>query len=554
MSALSKIGTALSLLLILLVILPFIGYATASMVIDPSLGSLRYNGIFKYEFRVGVEGDAHVRITYSSSLRKGSSWVLVPRFISWVNRTLHGRILGWTLEEPEKYTGSHYYFYQVLVFSFVSDNAGFEIIIEYDFPLAAMVIEPESTHGIFYSPQIGFEENNLLEAAVAFPEKFKARVNETIAIGKHDLYRADEGSNSSYIIFKNIPPGDNLLRIQIGFDSTCSAVETVTLKNGLFEFTTVARYEKQAEKIIDFYNATYDALANIFNVTLDHVKVRFFIPDFYTLMSIGGYIPFKGGKLGDIYINLVYTRYVEGYLEVVALHEIIHHFMWKAGVSPEKLLWFHEGIAQFISIEIAESMGRRGAGMIKEEINEAIRKLNLSTESNLKFLTEWTPYNMPRENVVLYVSAYYIISKLAKEYGGLEYYARFFTLIKGVNLESNTMLCYYLSLAANKSVFDEFNSWGFNLPEIYTHWPLILEVREAIDSISPVNPFLQPFKKIAELFYLTVVSGEAPQGIVRSLLLAALFIARNASLIALVTYLCILFFTILLLALGSRRK
>ncbi|MEM2321149.1 MAG: hypothetical protein QXS79_04625 [Candidatus Bathyarchaeia archaeon] len=554
MRELSKLCAALPLLLILLVILFFVGYATASIIIDLGLGFPRYNGIFKYEFRVSVEGDTHVKITYSSSLRRGSSWVLVPRFISWVNRTLHGRLLGWTIEEPEKYTGSHYYFYQALVFSFVSDNVGFEIIIEYDFPLAAMVIELESTHGIFYSPQIGFEENNLFEAVVAFPEKFRARVNETIAIGKHDLYRADEGSNSSHIIFKNIPPSDNLLRIQIGFDSTRSAADTVTLKNGLFEFTTVTRYESQAKKIMDLYNVTYNALANIFNVTLDHVKVRFFIPDFYTLMLIGGYIPFKGGNLGDIYINLVYTRYVEGYLEVVALHEIIHHFIWKAGVSPEKLLWFHEGIAQFISIEIAEGMGYRGAGMIKEEISETIRKLDLSAESNFKFLTEWTPYHMPKETVILYTSAYYIISELAKEYGGLEYYTRFFTLIKDVNLESNAMLCHYLSLAANRSVFDKFNSWGFNLPEIYTHWPLILEVRGAINNISPVNPFLQPFRKIAELFYWAVISGEAPQSIAEPLLLAALFIARNASLIALVTYLCILFLIIFLLALGSRRK
>lgn len=552
--ALSRLRIVAPLLIILLATLFAGRYIIAQASIDPNLNFPKHNGIFKYEFRVSVEGSAHVKITYKSGFGRGSSWVFVPRFISWVNRTLHGRLIEWIIDEPEKYTGSQYYFYKVLAFSFISDSAGFELIIEYDFPLAAIVIESESTRGVFYSPQIGFEEDSLFEAIIVFPKEFKARVNEAVALGKYGYYGADRNSNSSYIIFKNIPSGDNLLRLQVTFDSMRSVTDIITLRSGIFEFTTVARYEGYAKKIIDLYDKTYDMLTSIFNVTLDHVKAKFFIPDPHTLMSLGGYIPFSGGTLGDIYINFMFTRYVEGYLEVVALHELVHHFMWRAGVSPERFLWFHEGMAQFISIEIAERMGYEGARMVKEEINGVIRKLNLSEKSNLKFLKDWTPYNTPGEISVLYASAYYIISELAEEYGGLEYYARFFRLIKGVNIESNAILCYYLSLAANRSIFDKFNLWGFDLPEIYNYWPLIAEVKRAIGSISPVNPFLQPFKRIAELLYLAAVSGEISQDSVQLLLSAALFIARNVSLIALTIYSCILLLTILLLARGARRR
>lgn len=552
MRASFKLCIALSLLLTLLTILSA-GSHTFTPIIKLSLSSPRSDDVFTYEFRINDNGNAHVKVVYSSSLRRGVSWVLVPRFIDWVNRTIRGSLVEWVVEDPEKYTGSQYYFYRVLFFSFLSEDTGFEITIEYDFPLAAMFVESESPHGIFYSPQIGFEQGCSFKAIVIFPERLRARVDEAIAIGKSGFYRADRDSNSSHIFFKSIPASENLLRIQIGFSIARDGANTTILRNGVFEFITVTRYKDQAKKIIDLYSSVYDTFISIFNVTLDHIRVKFFVPDFLTLMSIGGYVPFSGGKLGDIHINLIFTRYMEGYLEVVALHELAHHFLWRVGVSPEKLLWFHEGIAQYFSIEIVERMGYEGVRAIKREITEKIEGFGLTARSNLRFLTEWTPYFAPKSLDLLYTSAYYVVSELAKDYGGPEYYAKFFRLVKGVKLESNTILCYYLSLAANRSLFEKFNLWGFNLPDIYTYWPLIIEAKRAIDSINPVNPFLQPFKKIAEAFYWAVVSGKASADETQMLLSAALFIARNATPIALTTYSCILFLTILLLAFRFRR-
>lgn len=543
----SKKCATLSMLLILLAILSAGGYVTALNFSGLCLGSGVPNGIFRYEFIVGVEGDARVRITYSSGLKRGSSWLLVPRFIGWVNRTIHGRLVNWTVEEAEKYVGLRHYFYRALVFSFISDEAGFEIIIEYDFPLAALFVESNSPYGVFYSPQIGFDGNNLFEALIVFPRRFRANVDEALAIGRNGLYRADKSSNFTHIYFKNIPLGENLIRIQVGFTLTQIWANSVTLRNGIFEFTTVARYRDYAKRILDLYNATYGTLVNIFNVTLEYVRARFFVPDFNTLMSIGGYVPFSGGRLGDIYINLVFTRYVEGYLEVIALHELIHHFIWRAGISPEKLLWFHEGIAQYISLKIAEKMSYEGVRLISEEISGAINRLNLLSGGNLRFLRDWTPYHMPRESWILYVSAYIIISELAREYGGIEYYSKFFRMIKGAKIENNAMLCYYLSLAANRSIFDKINSWGFDLPDIYRYWPLITEVREAIEGISPVNPFLQPIRWMAETLYWAVVSGEASQSSTEPMLLTALFLARNVKGISLTIYTCILLFAIILI-------
>jgi hypothetical protein len=507
------------------------------------------DGFFKYEFIIDDEGFTLVRINYVSDVEKGSSWVMVPRFSKWLNYTLHGRIYNWTLSDPESYVGSQYYFYKVLEFHFTSMEKRFEMVIEYNFSTAAMIIEP---NGIFYSPQIGFKRGSMFEAAVMFPSTFKVNLNEALVLGTIGSYGPERDlSNSSFVIFRNIPQSENLLRIEIGF--RVNRKPNVTdLENGVFRFSTVKRYEGYALKILNLYNATYSRLVDLFNVSLSpssslgKITVKFFLPDFYSLMSIGGYVPFTGGSMGDIHINFVFTRYVEGYIEVIALHELVHHFMWKAGISPQNLLWFHEGMAQYVSLELAEEIGYEGATMIRREIESNIRNLKAAIGENFGFLKDWTPSSTPRDLNTLYTAAYYVVSRLAEEYGGLEYYAKFFRLLSGKTVEDNAALCYYLSLAANDSVTGKLNGWGFKIPDIYTYMPLMREIEKAISAIDPYNPFLQPFKRLTEAFYEGALSGKGIiAGKMQLYLLFILILARFTPLIALLVYSSILFAAII---------
>jgi len=526
-----------------IVVLLLFSIQCSGLVSALPVNSSAYNAddFFRYEFIVNEEGEAYVKITYVSSLEEGFSWVLVPKFSKWLNRTVQGRIYRWVTEDTERYTGSQLYFYTALNFSFT--EGPFEMVIEYNFSLAAMVVETESTYGIFYSPQIGFKPRSEFEAIVVFPERFRAVKDEALAYGSSGSYRADSRlSNSSHIFFRNIPSNENILRIQIGFRAIDGKADPITVGSGIFEFNTVARYREYAQKILDLYNATYDTLIYIFNTTLDHVTIRFFIPDYYSLTSIGGYIPFTGGKLGDIYVNIMFTRYVEGYLEIVALHELTHHFLWKSGISPGSLLWFHEGMAQYVSIKVAEGIGYEGARMVKEDMEKNVENIVQALRGNFGFLMEWTPSKAPRELGTLYAAAYYVVSKLAEEYGELDYYARLFKLLRNKRVDDTPALCYYLSLAANESIFDKFNRWGFNLPDIYIYWPLIVEVENSIKRIDPNNILLQPFRRAAEIIYRAVISGERIVAERTELyLLAALFIARFTPLIALFTYSSIIF-------------
>ncbi|MEM3716261.1 MAG: hypothetical protein QW145_03760 [Candidatus Bathyarchaeia archaeon] len=525
-------------------------------LLDAAPGYQQSSEYLRYDFIVDEEGDALVRIRFHANLANGSFWIFVPRFSKWLNYTVRGRAYGWILGEPEKYIGSQYYFYRVLELQFISDGDGFEIIVEYNFSLAAMVVETESIYGIFYSPQIGFRSGCEFEAAVIFPAKFKADLNKALIIGR-DLYGPDKAlSNSSFVFFRRIPVAENLLRIQIGFRAVDEEPSPIILESGAFRFNTVKRYEPYAWKILNLYNLTYSKLTDLFNTTLEEystpsgkgVTVRFFVPDFNSLMSIGGYVPFSGRNLGDIYVNIIFTRYVEGYLEVIALHELIHHFLWKAGISPQNLLWFHEGMAQYISVEIAGELGYEGAKMIKEEIEEGVKHLISTYGGDLSFLLDWTPSRAPRDLSTLYAAAYYVVSRLAEENGGLNYYARFFKVLGGRTVRDNAALCYYLSVTANKSIADKLNALGFNIPDLYVYWPLISEVERAIGGIDPNNIFLKPFRDIANLIYRVGVSGERIFVEWRHfILLAALLIAYFAPLAALLAYSSLIFTAFLLI-------
>jgi len=481
---------------------------------------------YSYKFVVDDDGSAVVTITYTSSKKIGSSWVLVPKFINFVNRTLHGKVLNFTLGSTKDKVDIEYYFYNVLEFFFKS-NGYFEMVIQFNFTSAAMIIEP---NGIFYSPQIGFQPDGVGKAEVIFPSKFKA---QRAVAGPGYL---PSFTNSNYVRFDNLR--ENMLRLEVEFTVENEEPDMVEIKRGIFTFRTVPRYEAYAQDVLELYNETYDYLTDFFNTTLEEVNVEFFIPDFEYLFSVGGYVPFSGERIGKIHINIFYTRYVKGYLEVTALHELVHHFLWRSGISPKSLLWFHEGMAQYISIEVSISMGYEGASMIKEGLEKAVSRLD--TWDDLSFLLRWTLLNQPADWGTLYAAAYYVVTRIAEPYGGLSYYARFFRLLNEIEIEDNDELAYYLSLAANETIVPRLRSWGFDVADLYTYSTLIMEVERSLHEVSPI---FQPYRFFADQLYRwALTSAKRDQvNIANRFLLITVIIAKLSPLLTLVTVSAVLF-------------
>ncbi|MEM2110393.1 MAG: hypothetical protein QXX08_00745 [Candidatus Bathyarchaeia archaeon] len=513
--------------------------------------SAQFRDSINYLFVVDEEGRTSVKIIYRSDSESGSSWILVPKTLEWSNRTISGKVTYWSLNDTENLIGEELYFYEALCFSFNSDNLEFEMNIQFNFTTAAMIIEP---NGIFYSPQIGFKEGNRLEASVIFPNGFKINQDEAVAVGTGFYQPAY--TNSNYVRFDNFQLADNMIRIEIGFQTHNEKPETSTIKEGIFTFETVKRYESYARDVLNFYNKVYKALEDLFNVTFENagdktfkgINVQFFLPDFDSLLTVGGYVPFSGEEIGDIHINIVFTRFIEGYIEVIALHELIHHFLWEAGISPESLLWFHEGMAQYVSLKITSEFGYEGSKIMRQEIEDGVLQLTqmIGDKPDLGFLKYWNPSYQPRDMATLYVASYYVVSRLAEPRGGLKYYATFFKVINSITVEDTVMLGYYLSLAANESIVTTLNSWNFDIPDLYVHSTLIDEVARAI---SAVNPVFQPYKSLAELFYRQALSNAGKGGSASAMqqnLSVALMIARLASLLTLLTWSGIVFVAILL--------
>jgi len=491
---------------------------------------------YYYRFTVDQEGTTTAVINFQSTDPRGQSWVFVPN--SWNNNpnVTSGTITQSSLVDTKEVVGESQYFYQAYKFTYQSSNI-FNMTIEFSMDTGALVIEPR---GIFLSPPIGFDyPTSSGRAEISFDSSLTVNSNNAIAIG--DITYQPTLVSAHQVVFNLY---EKQLRLQIEF-TTNQAAEYTTLQseNKVFTFKAVRRYATYASSILNLYDRIYNNYTWLFNVTLESVSAQFFLPDFHTLLTVGGYTPvFTGGKLGEININIFFVRWINGTIEVIAAHELIHHFLSQAGLSPNDLLWFHEGMAQYASIEKIDDLGYEGAKNERERLEGGTSSLPQNFGYYLKI---WNPSYEPTDIGILYVGAHYAVSELAKMHGGFSYYQRSFELIRNATWtieDKNSILAYYLSKAANASVALTLNQWGFDIADLYTS----SDIRELIDqaetTIGGLNPVFQPYRFLAEYLYkqaLRSLERGNTQGAKSSLTLA-ISIAKLAPLLTLLTIVAIL--------------
>jgi len=510
---------ALGLTIIFTAVFSFVPSSLASeMVISAST-----SGLYQYAFFVNEDGFTNVVVDYTSS-GSGSSWVFVPKFSSWSKTVSSGNINIISENKSTKdVTGVDYYFYQAFEFSY---SGSFTMEIQFNMSAGALIIEPR---GIFFSPQIGFKEGENGQAEVILPSDYNIKSDKALAIGLRNY----QGIVSPSLHSVSFLLSENLIRLQVEFSTKNTTPDLIPSTKGIFTFTAVRRYESYGSEILNFSNSVYSNLTELFNVNLTSINATFFIPDFDEFLSVGGYVPLeKTGittpfeKVGDIHINVFFVRAARGVIEIIALHELIHHFLLQAGISPSNLLWFHEGMAQYTSIEVVDKLGYEGAVNERERLEEAASQLIINTVP----LQDWSPENQPTNVGAYYAASYYVVSRLAEEYGGLKYYADFFKTIGEKPIVDNDILAYHLSLAANASVVPALRSWGFNVADMYISSILIEEAKSAINGL---NPIFQPFKFMAEQFYeqglISLEKGDIETG--NLCLRIAIFLAKWAPLL-----------------------
>ena len=514
---------------------------------------------YNYRFTVDREGFTSVAVNFNSTDAQGDSWVFVPKFSSW-NHTENRPLVSSSLVDTNQVTGgTSQYFYQAFKFRYQAQANGiFNMTIRFGFSNGALIIEPR---GVFYSPLIGFQSDSVGKVDVSFFTSFSVDSDLAIFVGAGGNYQPTQ-VQSNHLVFSRLQ--ENIGRIQVEFSIGTSTPQYTILKssdNETLTFKSVTRYQTYARNVLKLYDRIYSNFTRLFNITLDNVAIQWFLPDFQTLLTVGGFVPFNGKQLGEININIAFIRAVNGTVEVIATHELVHRFIGKTGISPDNFLWFHEGMAQYISVTTIVNLDYEDAKQEKENLENAgtalIQTLGDDNFSVIQ-LQDWSPSSKPSNVDVgsLYAASYYVVSQLPKivQREGLDYYGRFFKLINGAKINNLNVLALYLSTAANASVALSLQRWGFTVTDLYSS-PVSEMVKDAGKTVEGVNPIFQPYKSFAEYLYQQALlsSEKGDWERTKSLLQLAVTVANLAPLLTFLTIIALLALLVYVLNRRSKR-
>lgn len=473
---------------------------------------------FRYSFDVDEEGCTNVTIVFTDT-ESGSSWLLVPK--SEIDElhiyTWSGEVLSVEYEDFIE-GGEENPFYYVMRFSYKADDI-FNMTLTYPMPYGALVMEPNA---IFISPRVTHENTGYTRTITRLPVTATTSEDRVTSFSGIISDVSVEKSKQGVLVEASISSDD---RVVVEYDVPPDGGEEV-LQVENFVFEVPSRYVDYAVKVLDTLNESYPLFRDIFGVDLEHVEVRFFVPSIEDLRAgLEGYVPFEGEQLGAIHLNLLYIRGVEGFLEVIALHELTHHFLWAIGVPPAHL-WIHEGAAEYMSLTVGRMLGFEKAVDMHEQ---SLVELAGSLQGNIGFVQEWTPFYTPPQGLRLcYSASYYVFKYFGDRYGGLEFLKKLFHHLSGVEWSNDTAVFEAFGLAAGDvdGVLNMFREWGFTFRDKLALTSLVLRAKSDAEAMPT---WLEPYKaissltaKLAELLYYSNATG-------LSMLISALSLALSST-------------------------
>jgi|GEM_PF-383822 hypothetical protein len=479
--------------LTLLLLVPFIPSVPLPLAASAEAKTPQY----LYLYDIDGEGNTAVKVNFvHETSNQASSWLIVPSFVPWTNRTNQGALFSFKVE-PIFVNGKEDPFWRNYTFAYIPTKGTFNLTITFWIEQYAYIIEP---NGFFLSSQIGYSPSALGSTIILLPEG--ARVSSS-GIRLIDYSTGTILSPSSLRIGTRegrteIQCGTTYSsRVAVYFTEPRKTAEISIYTLGRFSVQTATRYEEKAWNFLRLYNNSYPILSDIFGVSLEKVNVTLFIPTMDQFLSgLGGFVPFSETTgPGFVNLNMFYFRKVSGFIEIIALHELVHHFVWAVGFSPRKL-WVHEGMAEYFSIEVAKVLGlHEGA----QEHEDSLLGVSKGLGNSLGFVQDWGAYQTSG-NMEYYAASWKIFKTLGDSYGGLEYYRRFFRELKtlGKDLEDPTIIT-ALGLAAGDvtHVCEQFRDWGFkNVVDVASLQAIL---SEAEGRASGLSILLQPSKALADL-------------------------------------------------------
>ncbi|MEM3833493.1 MAG: hypothetical protein QW128_07925 [Thermoprotei archaeon] len=418
----------------------------------------------------------YINITIYKSA-PNSLWLIVPK--NWNGNIISSNNLPLNVERHVLYLNNEENpFYVNLTINY---HGPVSLSITYKHPYTLLIVEPNAA---YFSPLLGhslwLRRTYVLDIRnVSFREIRSVSPSPAkIIIDENGLRAIFEGSSfnrvslfltvNNYESFVNISKGDLVIR-------------------------TPERYYSLARDLLDQVYTRYNNMTKLFGFSLEETVITFYVPESQSDFSVGGYVPYSGGNVGDIHVNLIYYRGVDGEISLIILHELVHRFLFKLNINPYELLWVHEGLAEFISTSLIKDL--------PASINRIRLLNNLARNlSGYGFIENWKPSEQVSDILVYYAASYAIFEKLSELYGGLDGYSKFFRVLSGRRVSSTQDIIEALNDAWNTDVTPLFIKWGFT--------PLqrndVLSLRTFIENVAhnaeSLPWWMQSIRWITEIF------------------------------------------------------
>lgn len=490
--------------------------------------------VYTYRFYVDEDGNTYVNVEFESSVENGgSSWLILPTYANWSLQVSSGSI-EWSSFKP---LSEGNIFWGNYTFRFKPGEEGFKISFNFSIPLYTFIVEPK---GFFLSPLIGFPRSSKGEAelkiagdGIKIVDVFG--LSEALSFIREMLPTRIEREGEETKLSLEVRP---VSRVGVVFVKKDSHPENVTVERPPFRIEVPTRYSEIAERILELYVEAYHKLSGILGVKPNEtvIEVKLFVPDLEQFKEgVAGFVPISADKPGPISLNLFNLRYPNGTMELVALHELTHHFIWATGLEVNRL-WIHEGLAEYLSIELAERLGYMlAAEMRRTQHREAYAVVN---GSSLSFIQAWSFVSRPTDLRTLYASSFHVFEALGEKYGGLEFYGKVFEKLRGipgVKEDSALATAVGLALEASDRGVVEFRRMGLtgivNLLALKARIAYLEETTERIPEIQISKPILEGILAYIHTLYKTGSYSEAAW-----LANLAVALAENFSLLSAAVY------------------
>jgi len=437
-----------------------------------------------YSLSFDDNGFTTTTITYRDDQANGSVWMLVPKGSrKWSLSVSEGVVDGRVL------TDVGMVFYDNLSLSYTGPVS---ISVNWTMEYGALLLEPR---GLFVSPAILASSDVPGYATLSMPDGV-TKINYATP-----RYKEVSSGVLQFDLRQVMQNPEAVGRIYIYFSfSGEQSMEEFT--EGTYTISTASRYMGLAERVLSVYAEATPILQGLFNTTLGHAYVEFFVPESAEEMPIGGFVPILPDRfsVGNISLNLFYFRTQEGYIESIALHELVHQYVAKSGIPPS-LLWLHEGLANYVGIQLTYFLGLPGARDLEDSlVFEAAR----IPQSEYHIIDGWTPsHTNPSYSVFQHYSiAFEIVREIGsafqeegEPFSGYDYYSALFRSIaeKGQLPNSTWHVLSAMELCASNGskVASMFQSWNFDIPDVFMIYSRIESLKEELSDPSPlISPFV----------------------------------------------------------------